>query len=232
MDDLPLLDEDGHEVNIYDEHGFCVPRLRATNPSICGALLDLEHVHEMFNGPDDPHGEVPTTPSFHVYPFAYTRHLGNIQSPSIMPSFAHKLREIELLLRPPLDDDDMFVDNDVNVPQGALVLHPSSFQAYNSLSHHVRTEPRFQYVQLGMVTSTLAGTATKGTPRERHWNRRVRLCEHALPHERFNAKVSGANQPQDMRFENTYTLDVYCLTENMRSGRCVSEYIPSVHSLS
>jgi hypothetical protein len=34
--------------------------------------------------------------------------------------------------------------------------------------------------------------------------------------------VSGDNQPQALRFENTYTLDVYRMNEEFRNGRLAS----------
>ena len=221
LDDLPLLDDDGFEITVYDVGGYRVPRRLPTHFNKCGALLNLERVHELFEEQDDQGDDMPTDPTFFIYPIAYTRNLGNIKSPSIIVPFQHMLREIDLNLRPDIMDENMDVDKvDDDVPHryGAPVLHGQGCQIYNTISHRVRTEPRFHFIQLGMVTTTLAGSSTKSTARERHWTRRVEFCDQALPHKHFAEKVSGDHQPQDLRFENTYTLDVFQMNPDQRDG--------------
>ncbi|KAG1829891.1 hypothetical protein DFJ58DRAFT_848593 [Suillus subalutaceus] len=53
LEDLPLLDGDGYEINVYNEQGFRVPRRAPVQFSICGALLNLHSVHELFRSDDD-----------------------------------------------------------------------------------------------------------------------------------------------------------------------------------
>lgn len=218
LDDLPLLDDNGFEVNVYNAHSFRVPRRTPVNPVTCGALLNLERVHELFQGIEDAQGHVENEAPFWIYPLAYTRNLGNVKSPSIITPFNTRLKQIDHLIRPPIPENDMDLDP---LQRGAPLLHGIGCQIYNSLSHRVRNEAKFHFVQLGMVTSSLAGTAMKSTPHESHWTRRVRFCDHALPHVRFNQKVADDGQPQVLRFENTYTLDVYRMAHAHRNGAYV-----------
>lgn len=156
-----------------------------------------------------------------MYPLAFTKTLGNVQSPSIMPIFSHQLENVDNVLHPPIPDettDSEDSDNSDAPLRGASVITGIGCQVYNSLSHRVRNETKFHFVQLGMVTSALAGTGVKSTPREAHWSRRVRFCEQGLPHDRFSQKVTGDGQPQDLRFENTYTIDVHRMVPGHRKG--------------
>ncbi|KAI6011514.1 hypothetical protein EDC04DRAFT_2609863 [Pisolithus marmoratus] len=70
--DLPLVDEDGFEINVYNPDGFRIPRWKPTGFETCGALLDLKKVHELFQGTEDAHGHVQNEVPFTVYPLAFT----------------------------------------------------------------------------------------------------------------------------------------------------------------
>jgi hypothetical protein len=192
--------------------------------STCGALLNLHSVHELFRSEDDAHGNAHNKAPFDIYPLACTKTLGNIQSRSIMSHFLPHLTRIDNSVRPPLidgDEDGEDIDVDVRV-HGASILHGINSQVYNELSHRVRNEAKFHPVQLGMISAALSGTVAKGIASRRRWTQRLDQCNDSLPHERFNAKVSGNNQPQALRFENTYTLDVYRMKDRFRNGRLVS----------
>ncbi|KAG2030241.1 hypothetical protein BDR03DRAFT_1017336 [Suillus americanus] len=228
LEDLPLLDEDGFEINVYNEQGFRIPRRAPVQFSTCGALLNLHSVHELFRSDDDAHGNTRNKAHFDMYPLACTKTLGNIQSRSLISDFLPHLTQIDSVLRPPLigeDDnraeDDIVADDPVH---GASVLHGINCQIYNELSHRVRDEAKFHPVQLGMISAALSGTTAKNAARNR-WTRRLQQCNHSLPHERFNDKVSGDNQPQALRFENTYTLDVYRMKEEFRNGIDIYDHV-------
>jgi len=220
LDELPLFDEDGVEIRIYNREGFRVMRHRPVRFYKCGALIDLERIHELFQGHEDAYGHVHNETPFWVYPLAFSRKMGNVKSASVMPNFCQRLKQIDLVIRPPVDDDAMDTDDendDVQI-RGAPVLRPLGSQIYNSLSHRVRNEAKFHAVQLGMVTSTFAGSTATTVHGRRHWERRLRFCDGGLPHVRFNHKVSGPGQPQALRFENTYTLDVFQMDPQHRNG--------------
>lgn len=229
LEDLPLLDEDGHEINVFNSSGFRVPRRLPASHQACGALLDLERVHELFQSQEDVHGHVRNVAPFVAYPLAFTRTFGNVTCNSIMPSFDRRLHDINNHMRPVIPDDameadahddDEYYDDDAHPHRrGAPILRPLRMQAYNNLSHRVRDQTKFHYVQLGIVTSALAGSGAKSASGRYHWQRRLGFCKEGLPHKRFETKVSGDGQPQSLRFENTYTLDVYRMADQHRNGQ-------------
>ena len=58
------------------------------------------------------------------------------------------------------------------------------------------------------------------------WQCAVDRAHIALPHQQFAEKVEGDNQPQSMRFENTYQLDVQSLPATKKFGESVSSPLP------
>jgi len=115
-----------------------------------------------------------------------------------MPNFYQRLKQIDLVIHPPVDDNAMGTDDENDNPQiqGAPVLQPLRSQIYNSLSHRIHNEAKFHAVQLGMVTSTFAGSTVMTVHGHRHWERKLQFCDGGLPHVQFNHKVSGHGQPQ------------------------------------
>jgi hypothetical protein len=231
LHDLPLLDDDGCEINIYSEEGFRVPRRVPVRFRNCGALLDLHSVHELFASKDDGLESTRNSIPFYVYPVAFTKHMGNVQARGLMTNFNQRFTLIDKAMRPHLQGDDPDEDNSLagdgpdidgenNPPRlGSSVLHGISCQVYNELSHRVRDEAKFHPVQLGMISTAMAGTTAKTNSGRRRWQRRLDQCNAGLPHERFVEKVTGNDQPQALRFENTYTLDIHRLSNDKQNGR-------------
>ncbi|KIK31714.1 hypothetical protein CY34DRAFT_19642 [Suillus luteus UH-Slu-Lm8-n1] len=234
---LPLLDDDGCEVNIYSEEGLRVPRRIPTLFRSCGALLNLRSVHDLFASEDNNEGIAQNSIPFYVYPVAFTKDIGNVQSHGLMTNFNRRLTLIDNVMRPRLPDDDADendslagdgpgLDGEDNPPRlGSSVLHGINCQVYNELSHRVRDEAKFHPVQLGMISTAMAGTTAKKITGQRRWQHRLDQCNVGLPHERFVDKVSGNDQPQALRFENTYTLDVHQLSDDRQNGRAIYELI-------
>ena len=121
------------------------------------------------------------------------------------------------------DDNDNEANMDVDTPEREPpppppLLHAICSQIYNAISHRVRDAAKFHEVQLGLVTTSLAGTTASSLPSKNRWQRNLDRCRGDLPHVRCAQKVAGPGQPQCMRFENTYRLDVQHLPERKRSG--------------
>ncbi|KAI5987134.1 hypothetical protein EDC04DRAFT_2614925 [Pisolithus marmoratus] len=186
--DLPLVDEDGFEINVYNPDGFCIPRQKPTGFETCGALLDLKKVHELFQGTEDAHGHVQN------------------EAAGLMLTFACRVMQLNAAICEDdraahcnVDDDDDDDDDDPMMPNRHLpALLGISSQIYNSLSHRVHTEAKFHVVQLGMVTSMFTGSSAKTATGKRHWEHWVKFCEQGMPHVRFSQKVSGDRQPQTL----------------------------------
>ncbi|KAI6038253.1 hypothetical protein EDC04DRAFT_2604167 [Pisolithus marmoratus] len=211
--DLPLVDGDGFEINVYNPDGFHIPRQKPTSFETCGALLDLKKVHELFQGTEDAHGHVQNEVPFTVYPLAFTRDLGNVKVAGLMPTFACRVMQLNAAICKDdrathcnVNDDDDDDDDDPMMPNCHLpALLGISSQIYNSLSHHVHTEAKFHVVQLGMVTSMFAGSSAKTVTGKCHWEHRVKFCEQGMPHVRFSQKVSGDRQPQTLMHPDLHT---------------------------
>ncbi|KAI6025413.1 hypothetical protein EDC04DRAFT_2606295 [Pisolithus marmoratus] len=224
--DLPLVDEDGFEINVYNPDGFHIPRQKPTSFKTCGALLDLKKVHELFQGTEDAHRHVQNEVPFTVYPLAVTQDLGNVKATGLMLTFACRVMQLNAAIREDdraarcnVDDDDDDNNNPMIPNCHSPALLGISSQIYNSLSHHVHTEAKFHVVQLGMVTSAFAGSSAKSVTGKHHWERQVKFCEQGMPHVRFSQQVSGDRQPQTLRFENTYILDISRMHPNLHTGR-------------
>ncbi|KAI5993850.1 hypothetical protein EDC04DRAFT_2910694 [Pisolithus marmoratus] len=228
--ELDLLDEDGYEINVYNKAGWRVPRRVPKESQSCGALLDLDKVHELFQGRDEVHGEMTNEVEFWVYPLAFTRKYGNVKAHGIIPNMAAHVGKLnESIFRGGMEDDDMDVDEGGEDRVRLARRHPAirgiASQIYNSLSHWVRNEAKFHSVQLGMITSAFAGAGIETAGGRRRWEKRMEFCNGGLPHERYSQKVTGDGQPQDLRFENTYTVELTRIREELRNGRSIYEEI-------
>ncbi|KIK22156.1 hypothetical protein PISMIDRAFT_11857 [Pisolithus microcarpus 441] len=228
--ELDLVDEEGFEINVYNEAGYRVPRRRPREFRTCGVMLDLERVHELFKGQEEEGGEVRNGAPFYAYPLAFSRRFGNVKSPSVITNFKRRLERLNEgvcmgIIEGEMEDDD---DEEMwHLPHHRRrpAIRGIGCQIYNALSHRVRREAKFHAVQLGMVTSTFAGSGIQTASGQRRWRKRMEFCNGGLPHVRFGQKVSGAGQPQALRFENTYMLDVKRLREEDRNGRRIYERV-------
>lgn len=121
------------------------------------------------------------------------------------------------------DDDAMNVDAPIREHHAGLpaLVHAICSQIYNAISHRLRDAAKFHEVQLGLVTAALAGATAASLPSQHKWERNRDRCRGDLPHVRCAQKIAGGGQPQCMRFENTYRVDVGQLAEQKRHGECV-----------
>ncbi|KAG1759050.1 hypothetical protein EV702DRAFT_1053773 [Suillus placidus] len=71
-----------------------------------------------------------------------------------------------------------------------IIPHVSAPPYYMVSTARVRDEAKFHPVQLGMISTAMAGTTTKRITGQRRWQRRLDQCNVGLPHERFVDKVS------------------------------------------
>jgi hypothetical protein len=118
------------------------------------------------------------------------------------------------------DEDDLFGDHDLNAAVLSPVLLAHTCQFYNELSHRVRPSGPLHEVTKGRITSALSG-AYAASSKQRIHNTIVRECSVALPHDRFNDKITVNNVPRDLRLENIYIFQLDSLKPAMRNGRSV-----------
>lgn len=218
---LELWDDEGHEIPVYDQDGYRVPRrvplrLRASY----GAWVDLSKAQELFiSGDEDPVGGPRQLP-FTAYPQAYLKHYGNIQSDIAPSQYKNQIARLNEAIMLPIEAEES--EDDVEI---MLAAHPTGpalrcvyFQSYNEISHRFRDEARFLAIQLGMVTAALSGCTATTIRATNKWQQRVDQCGERLPYERFLDKISGPNQPQALRNEVTFTLNLRRLAAGDRNG--------------
>ncbi|KAF8427113.1 hypothetical protein L210DRAFT_865517 [Boletus edulis BED1] len=206
----------GHEFPVYDVDGFRVRRRLPRTFSESGALADLTKIDALF--PPDDNGKN----TYHAYPLAFTKQFGNVQAKRTLSCFDHVLRDINTALSPAVNQDDqhdyLFGDD---VDRGAAVVSGTHAQIYNAMSHRVRDQARFHYVQLGLATSVICGTTAKTTATKRRFTYRKQHCQNGLPHQRFASALRGDDQPQALRIEQTFSIDVRRLRDEHKNGTTV-----------
>ncbi|KAG6371988.1 hypothetical protein JVT61DRAFT_9006 [Boletus reticuloceps] len=236
----PLENDFNDVVNVYDEDGYRIIRQKVVSHQSTGTLMDLSLVHTLFQSNQDDYGLIHNDVKYTVYPLAFTRNLGNVQADGVITPFRCMMNIIDAKLqagqaghgqrrRPqrgpamqeddsPNEDEEDDDDAAMDVNMAESLLHPVCSQIYNVISHRVRDAAKFHEVQLGLVTTSLAGTTAASLPSKNRWQRNLDRCRGDLPHVRCAQKITGPGQPQSMRFENTYRLDVQRLQERKRSG--------------
>ncbi|KAF8121160.1 hypothetical protein EV363DRAFT_1302449 [Boletus edulis] len=240
----------GHDVPVYDTDGYRVRRRVPTRgrSTTSGALVDLTKVHDLFS--PDERGKK----TYHAYPLAFTKRFGNVQSSTTLRPYDPVIDKINRELTPPAnananDDDDDDADADASDaggeeerrgdrgdrrrrlrprrPRGAPVVRGTHSQLYNAISHRVRDQARFHYVQLGLVTSVLCGSTATTEHGKRRFASRKAFCRNGLPHERHANALRGDDQPQALRIEQTFTVDVYRLRRRHRNGMTIYDEVVS-----
>lgn len=218
LETLPLLDDNLHEIPIYDEEGFRVLRRGPAHYDSSGCLLDLSKARTLFS-PDEalaaPHARIPV----YLYPLAFTRSLGNVQADDVVQPFHQRIAAInENIMDQEVNDNDndsLFGEDSESAIQGLRC------QVYNALAHRVRERAKFHAVQLGSVTGCLSGSGSESVGVRAKWQRRYNHCSIALPHQQFDQKVNGDPPSEAMRFENVYKLRLTRINPQYQNGRCV-----------
>ncbi|KAG2742153.1 hypothetical protein P692DRAFT_201809895 [Suillus brevipes Sb2] len=233
------------EVNVYDEEGRRIPRFigrTRTNGPKCGLLINLETIPQLFSShvAHDEHLDLDAdilddddmvTPTINVYPQAFLRKYGHLQSGSILPHFKTFVKKVQAKItrrqrRNALnegddDQDDQDGDNDIvdpNVLPPAIIA--SGCQFYNEISHRVRPNAGLHEVQQGRVTSALSGAYAKGSGKHVH-STIMHHCGLSLPHQRYNNAIKMVDVPRDLRLENIYILQLESMDPAKRNGMSI-----------
>lgn len=225
LDNLALVDDEGLEINIYDQGGHRIPRRAAIveeDMAYGGMLFNLRTIHELFQKTElleeDDDQDQPLTPHY-LYPMAGLKTVGHFQANGLMTPFLMKLKELNKGLKERYregDEDD--IEADLLTGYGPLVEGIAS-QGYNMLSHRVRTQGRYHDVQLGQITAAFCGThATPGA----NWTKGERFfdqCEDWLPFDRYHEKTKDTLIDTSIRIENVYRVSLRRLPYGAKNGR-------------
>ncbi|KAG2080366.1 hypothetical protein BD769DRAFT_1685099 [Suillus cothurnatus] len=224
---LPLRErETKKEINIYNEEGRRIPRFygrsRVDGPK-CGLLVNLETIPQLFSSyvTHDEHLDLDADildldeeqgAKIKVYPQAFLRKFGHLQSDSILPHFKTFIRKVQANIargrrgRDRMDDSDDDDDDDDDVVNRNLIppaIIATGCQFYNEVSHRIRPNAGLHEVQQGRITSALSGAYARGTGKHVH-SAIMHNCRLSLPHQRYNNAIKLDNVPRDLRLENIY----------------------------
>ncbi|KAG1772198.1 hypothetical protein EV702DRAFT_1048672 [Suillus placidus] len=226
--DLPSLPlhEPGTQREI--EEGRHIPRFigrTCINSPKCGILINLETIPQLFSSyvAHDEHLNLDADildvkdgegPSINVYPQAFLRKYGHLQSSSILPHFKTFVKKVQALItrqqrRPRVDDNDDADDeaddeddeneetNLIDTKQLAPAIIASGCQFYNEISHRVRPNAGLHEVQQGRVTSALSGAYAQRSGKHVH-TAIICHCGLNLPHEHYNNAIKMEKVPRDL----------------------------------
>jgi hypothetical protein len=217
---LQLEDEEGREVNVYNEDSYRVPRrapkhLRSCPP--CGLLLDLTKVHALFqtsfeqedDNDDDLYNVQEAEPQVKltVYPQAFTKRYGHLQANGPPLGFRDLLKSLNQEL---VHDED-----NVNPP-----IKIVAFQGYNHVQHNLAERAGAIEVVQGRITAALAGTHATG--RGKNAFKKALSFVQSLPHSNVESKLSKDVMARAMRFEIVVTIDLMALKEEYQCGGFVT----------
>lgn len=229
--ELPLTDEAGQEINVYDEDGFRIPRrtpLHHRHCPPCGILLDLSQAYTLFQSPyshelsEAANAEVNLSEEFpqvklSVYPQAFLKKFGHLQSDGPPLGFQDLLHAINQKLVHNHDGD-------------STPIQIVAFQGYNYVQHNLAERAGQLEVVKGRVTAALAGTHATGSNSLRTFNRMKGFVSHHLPHDRIEELLNKDNPARAMRFEVVVAINISSLKVHFQSGGCI--HISSITSCS
>jgi hypothetical protein len=172
---LPVTDDDGCEIPVFNNEGFRVPRRKpAFGPdnNECGIWFDLPHINDLFvPDPDNDElylGGLPELESNELevtpYPQAFTRRFGHFQANTVPCALGPFIHDVNVQISPP--DTLITTDNyDVASRQdraqvrftGDLPLKVIGSQGYNATTHRGRGPgDRWHEVQQGIATGAMS----------------------------------------------------------------------------
>jgi hypothetical protein len=207
-------------------------------------LLNLRTISSLYDEPDDqyldpdedasdPDSSRPHPPAVSVYPQAFLRDFGHIQSKGIMHLFTQAVHRINLAFHPhPNDDlvlDDPTSDDPSPYPLGGPVLTAISSQGYNELSHRAAPRAGAHDVQQGYITTALSGGFASSRKAKEKASQKRSYCDIKLPHDRFRHKIMLEDCPRTMRMEHVYCVNMQRLPVPKRNGRYVLNQPPLLH---
>jgi hypothetical protein len=231
LETLPLLDDNGDEIQIFSSTGMRIHRMRRRNdpsrePS-CGVLVNLTKIQSLFNQgpqviPDNEFidGSVPppsTSTRVYAYPLCFLHTAGNLKANGIPHCFYPVITQINRRLRnlpgpeyDPDNEDDQDVDYNLHLDDLSPdpIVVPVSSQFYNYITHRTAMRSGGQDAQQGSITSALAGTFAESTKDKRIAKQKLDFCDTDLPSTRFHKKISGIDCPICTRAEFVYAIDV------------------------
>jgi hypothetical protein len=236
LDETPLQDDTGKEVKLYDASGRKVARRSADvdmSKPPCGVLLNLKTIEQFYavghnNDSDDDldNDDYESSPRVSVYPQAFLRNVGHIQSDGISPAFSKILGNINTAITAEYNRDDEEDEDDEDdeadealIDSGIAIVSGISSQVYNEMIHRVRATAAQHDVQQGIITAAVTGSYATTTKNIAIAHGKQTICDTARPHTKFAQKISLPDCPRSLRYENVYQVDISLIPKRRRNGR-------------
>lgn len=239
LENLPLYDESGKEIRIYQANGKKIPRRGAILDPVknaCGILVNLKTISSLFSSPDNYNDEEIGSWSdeeeahrpkekkdvgLSLYPQAFLQDYGHVQANSTMHLMTPAIREInDRFLTNPIPDHHESSDG---FPEVQLQHHPVvtgvSCLIYNDVQHRLTTHAGNLDVQKGYVTSTLAGAFALGKKNNVKAKSLLSYCKTKMPHQRFKDRTLHKECPKSLRVESVYCIDMTDIPDKDRNGK-------------
>ena len=227
LEDLPLLDESGQEIQVFNQAGYRIPRrepILEDDNDFNGMLFNLRTLHQLFmlDGlEDETLLEDLTMTEHYLYPMACLKTIGHFQAKGLMTPFLKKVKALNTRIKEQYNGDDEDTIADELLTGYSPLIEGIACQGYNLLLHHVWTQGRYHEVQQGLMTAALSGThtspATNANVAAKFWTD----CETWLPFDRYHEKVTHTRVDTSTRIENVYRVSLWRLPERAQNGRLV-----------
>jgi hypothetical protein len=216
---LPVVDEYGLEINIYDHNRFRIPRrtpLHDPDQKPCGLLADLTRVCAIFPSGvsvdgDDSDDEVAALLQppcvMNVYPQAFTHCYGHFQSNDMPTPFRPLIKTMNQQLAHDTDDANP-------------IIRAVACQGYNHIQHSLTERAGGLELVHGRMTSSIAGTLATSTRTK--WVHRKLFTDVSahLPFERVEEKLNRNEAVSTAyRIEPIVVLNIWALQPRYRNGR-------------
>jgi hypothetical protein len=199
--------------------------------------MDLSNLQSLFDHSDqsmpvgmDLSDAMPQT-MYYIYPQAFLKRCGHFQAHNIIGPIQDLVDKLNLEneLHPNEDVDDGSDDADNDDSDGveqtnwrhSRIVTGTSCQVYNEAMHRIRPLAKYHDVQLGLLTATFSGTYATAAKDKLTFQGLCRKMRTSLPHTRFAEKISTPNLKKELRFENTYTVNLFALPKENRTGQYV-----------
>jgi hypothetical protein len=224
---LPLIDGDGHEIEIFDKNRMKIARREGAIAGCCGALLNLSTAGALFDNSadndfysdcDDDEQEVetllnpPPKLSVREFPLAFTR-CGHIQANCGLISMKPVLARINSAVACNYDDASG------NFHSEAQPIKAEFTQVYNEFTHRFAPDARSFEVTSGMATAALSGQFIRTSKHKVAFEKAFNFCDTALPHQRFKDRMDNTVTPKDLRLEQNYTI----IMDGIKDEFCTGE---------
>ena len=227
LGDLPLLDEEGLEIQVFNQAGYRIPQrepILEDDNDFNGILFNLRMLHQLFmlDGLEDEILlEDLMMTEHYLYPMACLKTIGRFQAKDLMTPFLKKVEALNTRIKEQYNGDDENTIADELLTGYSPLIEGIACQGYNLLSCRVWTQERYHEVQQGLMMAALSGTHTSPAINANVAAKFWTDCETWLLFDRYHKKVTHTHVDTSIHIENVYQVSLWRLPERAQNGRLV-----------